>query len=495
MLDFFNQLSSPVQTLIIYTLCSLVICILMYLTKNKLIDSLLFIPFIGLQIYLNVMEYYEIGITKVDGLEDYFKIDQLGFIFLTLTTIVSIPVIIHSTVYSFSHHESKKELEVHNISLLLFIANMSGAIISCNVGLIWAFLEATTLCASMLIYHERNSEALEAAWKYVFVCSIGIALAFVGILFLGMANKSIHELNFSIEGLKLTVTHMDAIWLKLSFLFIITGYSVKIGVVPLFTVDIDAKDAAPSPVGALLSGGLMNVGFLALLRFYQIFGITEILPWMNKVFIIVGLLSVLLAAVYILKVGNFKRMLAYSSMEHAGIAMIGIGAGKIGFAAAILHLIFHAFTKVSLFIQMGQIYKVYQGKNIKDIGGYFLLNPFGASVVLIGIFSITAIPPSGLFLSEFLIFKSLILSHSYFISAALFLLLTFILATLGRKFFKLLFSPLPDRAINYHHLSGWESFSQWIFLAMVIYAGINPPSEIIDFINSSVKDFPSYIPL
>ncbi|TAH25196.1 MAG: hypothetical protein EAZ07_07865 [Cytophagales bacterium] len=495
MLEYFHQLSAPVQTLIIYSMGSLMICILMFLTKNKLVDSLLFIPFIGLQIYLNVMEYFEIGITKADGLEDYFKIDHLGFIFLTLTTLISIPVIIHSTVYSFSQHESKKELEVHNISLLLFIANMSGAIISCNVGLMWAFLEATTLCASMLIYHERNAEALEAAWKYVFVCSIGIALTFVGILFLGMANKSIHELNFSIEGLKLTVAHMDSIWLKLSFLFIITGYSVKIGVVPLFTVDIDAKDAAPSPVGALLSGGLMNVGILALLRFYQIFGTTDILGWMNKILIIVGILSILLAAVYLFKVANYKRMLAYSSMEHAGIALIAIASGKIGFVAAILHLIFHAFTKVSLFVQMGQVYKVFQGKNMKDIGGYFQLNPLGASVILLGIFSITALPPSGLFLSEFLIFKSLFLSERYITASILFLLLTIILAALGTKFFKLLFSPIPNTTISYQSINQWESISQWIMLLTMIYAGIAPPAFLIDFISTAVKDFPTYIPL
>lgn len=495
MLEIIQNLSSPVQTLIIYTVGTLIVCGLMFATKNKLLDYLLFIPFVGLQIYLNVMEYYEIGISKADGLEDYFKIDQLGFIFLTLTTLVSIPVIIHSAFYAFSRNESNRETEVHNISLVLFIANMSGAIISCNVGLMWAFLEATTLCASMLIYHERNAEALEAAWKYVFVCSIGIALAFVGILFLGMANKSLHELNFSIEALKLAVVKMDTIWLKLSFLFVITGYSVKIGVVPLFTVDIDAKDAAPSPVGALLSGGLMNVGFLSVLRFYQIFGITEILPWMNKVLIIIGILSVLMAAVYLLKVANYKRMLAYSSMEHAGIALIAIGSGKIGFVAAILHLIFHAFTKVSLFIQMGQVYKVFKGKSMDNVGGYFRLNPVGAAAMLLGIFAITAMPPSGLFLSEFLIFKSLFISHRYITAGILFVLLTFILATLGMKFFKLLFTPLPNQVSNYSQVSPWESLTQWILVGVVIYAGIHPPAAVIDFISSAVKDFPTYMPL
>jgi hydrogenase-4 component F len=495
--DIFNNFSEPVKTLIIYTSGTLLVCLLMYFTKNKLIDYLLFIPFVGLQIYLNIKEYAEIGITKSDGLEDYFKIDHLGFIFLTLTTIVSIPVIIHSAFYAFSREESHRETEIHNISLVLFIANMSGAIISCNVGLMWAFLEATTLCASMLIYHERSAAALEAAWKYVFVCSIGIALAFVGILFLGLANKSFHELNFSIEALKIAVARMDVIWLKLSFLFILTGYSVKIGIVPLFTVDIDAKDAAPSPVGALLSGALLNVGFLSVFRFYEIFSVTEILPWMNTVMIIVGLLSIAFAAVYLLKVANFKRMLAYSSMEHAGIAFIAVSMGGIGYSIAILHLLFHALTKAALFIQIGQVYKLFQGKNMEDASGYIRLNSWGAIVLLLGLFAITAFPPSALFISEYFLFKLLIFSKVYWLAFVLAILLTVIMATLATKFLNLIFLSTKSNNIQSQtaQIGFVESISQYLLLIVVFVAGINPPNFIIQFINESVKQIPHYLPL
>lgn len=190
-------------------------------------------------------------------------------------------------------------------------------------------MEATTLGASVLIYHNRNQDSW-ATWKYLFVCSIGIAIAFAGILFLGLAAHKVGHIDFSFAAIKLEASRLNPVWLQACFLLVLTGFSVKMGLVPLFNVDIDAKDASPSQVGASLSSVLMNAGFVAIYRFYDAFSGTTILPWMNKLLMITGLVSLFFAAAYLLKVKNIKRLFAYSSMEHASLVMIAFSCGGWG---------------------------------------------------------------------------------------------------------------------------------------------------------------------
>ena len=146
---------------------------------------------------------------------------------------------------------------------------------------------------------------------------------------------------------------MNVFWLRLAFIFIFTGFTAKLGLVPMYTAGIDAKDKAPSPAGALLSSVLMNVGFVGIFRFYIVAANSPIHQWANHVIIIAALLSIFVATVYMTKVKNIKRMFAYSSIEHAGIIMLGLAAGGVGYYAAILHIVLHAFIKSSLFFQHG----------------------------------------------------------------------------------------------------------------------------------------------
>ena len=175
----------------------------------------------------------------------------------------------------------------------------------------------------------------------------------------------------------------------------------------MYTAGIDAKDKAPSPAGALFGSVLMNVGFLGIFRFYEIISHTSILPWANKILIISGALSIFVATVYILKVKNFKRLFAYSSVEHMGLIILGLASGGVGYYAAILHVVLHSFAKSTMFFQVGQVYRIYKSKSIYDAGNYFKYNLTGAMVMLIAFFIVTAMPPSGLFISEFMIFRSL----------------------------------------------------------------------------------------
>jgi hydrogenase-4 component F len=203
--------------------------------------------------------------------------------------------------------------------------------------------------------------------------------------------------------------------------------------------------------------------------------------------IISGLLSIFVATVYMTRIKNIKRMFAYSGIEHMGLVVLGLAAGGIGVYAAILHIILHTFVKPTLFFQYNQIYWIYQSKSINDVGNYFKYNKTGAIAVLLAFFSATAMPPSGLFVSEFMIFQSLFESHQLAILLTVVILLTLIVWGFGSNIFKLLFTPPTtiDESII-PRISPWESLSQYVLLAISVYIAFNPPAAFVDLIKEAV---------
>jgi hydrogenase-4 component F len=281
---------------------------------------------------------------------------------------------------------------------------------------------------------------------------------------------------------------LNPFWLKLSFLFIFTGFTAKMGLVPMYTAGIDAKDKAPAPAGALFSSVLMNMGFIGIYRVYAVISHTQIQHWASVVIIISAVLSIFVATVYMTHIKNMKRMFAYSSIEHMGLIMLGLAVGGIGVYAAILHVMLHSFVKPTLFFQFNQIYRVYQSKSIYDVGNYFKYNKTGAMVVLLAFISATAMPPSGLFISEFLIFQSLFETHHFLILVFVLILLTMIIYGFGSNIFKLLFTPpiIIDES-RIPRISPWDSLSQFILLALAAYLAYNPPAVFVQLIQDAVK--------
>jgi hydrogenase-4 component F len=293
--------------------------------------------------------------------------------------------------------------------------------------------------------------------------------------------------DLSFSNLLARSDELNPIWLRMAFLFIFTGFTAKLGLVPMFTAGIDAKDTAPAPAGALMASVLMNLGFVGIFRFYIVIAKTPLLHWAQLVVGTAAFLSLFVATVYMLKVKNIKRMFAYSGIEHMGIVMLGVAAGGIGYYAAILHIILHAFVKSSLFFQYNQLYRVFQSKSINHTGNYFKYNPTGAMVLLLGFFSSAAMPPSGLFVSEFLIFKSIFDAHQILLLIAVLLLLTMIIWAFGKNIFKVLF--LPAEEFDDSHVrptSSWESLSQFVLLALAVYLGLNPPPVFVELLKESV---------
>jgi len=459
---------------------------LLFLNRNKFINYALLVAFLAMLVVFSIVEYNNLNIVELE----FFKPDSLGVLLLIALTVVSIPVVFHGYRYIEKHNvdETPKSRAVFFGAMVALISACSVVYLSGHIAVTWIFIEITTLSASALIYHHRNLRALEGVWKYVFICAISITFVYIGILFLSLALKDAGTDNMSFESLYANADKLNPFWLKLAFLFIFTGFTAKLGLVPMYTAGIDAKDKAPAPAGALLSSVLMNAGFVSIYRIYALMSHTSLQHWANTVMIIAALLSIFVATVYMTRIKNIKRMFAYSGIEHMGLVILGLAAGGIGVYAAILHVILHTIIKPTLFLQFNQVYWIYQSKSIYDVGNYFKYNKVGAILLFLAFISATAMPPSGLFVSEFLIFQSLFQAHFIIILLVVLVLLTMIIWGFGKNIFKLLFTPpLQIDESKIPPISSWESLSQYLLLGLSVYLAYNPPVQFVTLLQDAVK--------
>ena len=468
---------------------ALIISLGLFFNRNKLVNYALLVIFSVLLVAFSIYEYNHLNITELE----FFKPDAIGVLLLFALCFVSIPVLIHGSRYIEKHNvdETPKSRGLFFGAMVVLISACSVVLLSGHIAVTWIFVEITTLSASALIYHHRNLRALEGVWKYVFICAISITFVYIGILFLSLSLKDSGIEDMSFDSLYANADKLNPFWLKLAFLFIFTGFTAKLGLVPMYTAGIDAKDKAPAPAGALLSSILMNAGFISIYRVYAIMARTPLEHWANTIMIIAALLSIFVATVYMTRIKNIKRMFAYSSIEHMGLVMLGLAAGGIGVYAAVLHIVLHTLVKPTLFLQFNQIYWVYQSKSIYDVGNYFKYNKVGAILLLFAFISATAMPPSGLFISEFLIFQSLFEAHYTVILLVVLILLTMIIWGFGTNIFKLLFTPpMTIDESRIPHISPWESLTQYLLLGLTVYLAYCPPVQFVSLLQDAVKLIP-----
>lgn len=471
----------------IYLISAFSIAVWLFINRSKIINYSLVILFGFIQTGFAVYACY----SYKNSVLEYFTFDSLGLLLLLTLSIITIPALFHSYLYISRHNETRQSRAIYFSAMVGLITSIGAAYLANHIAVIWIFAELTTLCASLLIYHHRNKLALEGTWKYIFICAISITFVFIGILFLSLSLQHAGSSDLSFANLMAYKDRLNPFWLRLAFLFIFTGFTAKLGLVPMYTAGIDAKDKAPAPAGALLASVLMNLGFVGIFRIYSVVSQTSLFHWANLIIFIAAILSIFVATVYMTKVMNIKRMFAYSGIEHMGIVMLGIAAGGIGYYAAVLHIILHAFVKSGLFFQFNQLYRTFQSKSIQHVGNYFKYNPAGALVLLLGFISATAMPPSGLFVSEFLIFRSLFEGNFIIILVVVLLLLTIVIWAFGKNILKILFLPVAgfDES-NVPKISPWESVSQFVLMFIAIWLGLNPPPVFVQLIQDAVKILP-----
>ena len=472
--------------LLLFFVISVLLSVSAMLSRNRSMTRTLTIGYAVLLIALTVYAWGNLNRTELT----YFTFDSTGVLLLTVLALLTLPTVYHGFIYT--KEDTLKRYNIYHSGLMALMTFMTGAYLANTMTVMWIFVEATTLAVAVLIYHDRTEMALEATWKYVFICSTGIALAYLGILFLGFIYGSGDAPNLSFESFSLVISNANPLYLKISFIFVLVGFSTKMGLFPMHTVTIDAHSVAPPPVSALISTTLMNVGFLAIFRVYKLFTGTSVLPFMNHVLILAGLLSLLISAGYMLKAKHLKRMLAYSSLENMGLVAIAIGAGGAGYYAALLLIVMHSLAKSSLFYQMGQLHRILHTFKLDDCGRYMKLYPPGAMVLLTGMVCILAIPPSGLFISELMIFRGLVANSQWFVLVTAIILLCFVIYAMSTRMMHIIFSDPREGAVQ--QLPGTvrpvETVTQFILLGIVILVCFYQPPFLSELIGQGSAMLP-----
>lgn len=300
------------------------------------------------------------------------------------------------------------------------LAAMMLVLVSNNLGVMWVGIESTTLITAFLICIHVTPGALEAMWKYLMMCSVGVAAAFTGILLTAASTgpAGIHPTEALLwTNIMNSVSSMDPVLVKAAFIFIVVGYGTKAGLAPMHNWLPDAHSQAPSPVSAIFSGFLLNAAFYCILRFLPVVeAVTGNSGWGRDILILFGLLSIVVAAVFIIGQRDVKRMLAYSSVEHIGLISVGVGLGGLGTFAALLHMFNHSLCKSLAFCCAGRVGQAYGTNDMRKATGILRAVPVWGAGLIGGILVLIGVAPFAVFLSEFIILKTALDASCYWIA-------------------------------------------------------------------------------
>ena len=338
----------------------------------------------------------------------FLVLDPLGLIFLSAISFLFLSISIFMIGY-FEHEQRRNRTLVG--CLLFLLATMSVVSVSYHMGLLWVAIETTTLFSAPLITFHRNEQTLEATWKYLLVCSVGIAFALMGTFFLGISANDVQTLLLP-ELLK-NAPLLSVNWLKLSVIFLLVGYGCKMGLAPMHSWKPEAYGQATGMVAVLMAGGLTECSFLALMRVSQICSKTGLTPFFSSILIVTGVLSLAVPAVFILGERNIKRAFAYSSIEHMGILVLGLGLGGAGIFGALFHMINNALAKAVMFLTAGSVAQKYGSSRVEDVRGVIHVYPVTGVFLIIALFAGTGMFPFATFHSELMILNASVISRHY----------------------------------------------------------------------------------
>ena len=344
----------------------------------------------------------------------YLLVDDLNKVFIVLTTFVGFTTSVFSASY-IGHEIDIGRLTpayvrfYHAMYQTLMLA-MNLALVANNIGLMWVAIEVATLTTVLMVGIYRTHEALEAAWKYFILGSVGIALALFGTILVYMAARPVIGEGTDAMVWTVLVTRarqFDPDLLDVAFVFLLLGYGTKVGLAPLHAWLPDAHAEGPTPISAVLSGLLLNVALYALLRFKMIMAACAGAIAPGPLMVVMGLISVIFASLMLYRRRDIKRMFAYSSIEHMGIIVFAFGmGGPLANFAGLLHMTMHSLTKSAIFFSVGHIAQVKGTQKVADIGGLTVTNPVLGWGLVLGVVAIAGLPPLGIFTSEFLVITS-----------------------------------------------------------------------------------------
>ena len=412
----------------------------------------------------------------------YVLVDDLNIVFIVLNTLVGFTTSVFSASYIGHELETGRLAPAHlrfyhaTFQLLMFAMNM--ALMANNIGLMWVSIELATLTTVLMVGMYRTHAALEAAWKYFILGSVGIALALFGTILVYMAalpvvGEGLDAMNWTV--LIRRVGAFDPALLNVAFVFLLLGYGTKVGLVPMHAWLPDAHAEGPTPISAVLSGLLLNVALYALLRFKLLLAANPQAIAPGPLMVVLGLTSLIFAAFMLYRRRDIKRLFAYSSIEHMGIIVFAFGmGGPLANFAGLLHMTMHSLTKSAIFFTVGHIAQVKGTQQIADIRGLTVTHPWLGWSLVAGVVAIAGLPPFGIFMSEFLIVSSTF-SHQPLLAIPLVLGLLVAFGALflrvgGIAFGEPTGSTTPVKA---------TSVPIFAHLALVLVAGIWLPPQVV----------------
>ncbi|MFI0938529.1 proton-conducting transporter membrane subunit [Streptomyces sp. NPDC021020] len=412
--------------------------------------------------------------------------DALSTVFVVATAFVYATCAAHSIGY-LRHdehaHDFPRYARRFYLGLNLFAWSMLCAPLVDGLALLWVAVEVTTVISALLVAVENTEGATEAAWKYVLIASVGLGVALLATIFMYYAGAQelgrTYDLAFA--PLLKAAPHLPHTVVRLSFALAVLGFGTKMGLVPVHTWLPDAHAEAPTPVSAMLSGSLLAVSFYAVLRYFQVASACLGPGFPRAVLVVLGIASLLLAALYLLDQHDIKRLLAYSSVEHMGILATGVGFGaRLASAGVLLHVLAHAAAKGNAFMGAGALVRTFRTKEIAHLRGGASLLPWSAPLFLAAILALSAMPPSGIFRSEFQIVAGGLRSRAYGPAAVLVVLVTVAFMGLAIAATRIVLEPAAreDTPPRKGEPSAWMVAPVLAGVVALLVLGLHPPADL-----------------
>jgi hydrogenase-4 component F len=410
-----------------------------YLVRSVRLRGLILIGTAAVHLGL-VMRLWTVTGAPVSGA--WLGVDPLGLVVLSLVSLLFLVVAVYAV--GFLSRGSPRGGRVFVTGLLGFLAAATLVSVSQHLALLWVGMETTTLALAPLVYHRHDRRSLEAVWKYLLLSSVGIALALLGTFFLAAAQTQGNPLLLGdlIGG----AASLHPSLLRTAFIFMLVGYGTKMGLAPLHAWKPDTYGEAPSLVGGLMAGGLTSCAFLGVARITQVSLAAGLAGFVLPTLLTFGMVSLIVAAAFMIGQGDLKRLLAYSSVEHMGLLVLGLGLGGAGPYGTVLHLVNNGLTKGVVFLAVGNVVLATGSATADQAKGILRRLPVSGVLLLLGLFAVTGSPPFGLFLSEFTILNAAIAQGHPWIALVVVLLLAVIFAGMASVVLEVVYAPAEEPA-------------------------------------------------
>ncbi|ASM37430.1 proton-conducting transporter membrane subunit [Campylobacter sputorum] len=438
-----------------------------------------------------------VGLVVKNGYISYFNeflfLDSLGAIFLSLIAITGFLVNLYMSSYM------KWEIEAEHITLrqlknyfsltFIFTFTMTLSVVCNNIAFMWAAIEATTLSSVFLVALNKDKKSTESGYKYIVICSIGLAFALYATILLYCAgNNNISGDSMFFTNLLENAENLNQDALKLIFIFALIGFGTKAGLVPTHTWLPDVHAQGPAPTSALLSGILLKCAMLGLIKYYAIVGKGIGFDFVQTIMVVSGLITLFVAGFFLIRQHDVKRMFAYHSIVHMGVIAFGLGVGSfIGIFAAIFHCMAHSFTKALAFCVTGNMAKIYGTKDMTKMGSMIKIAPLTTVLFGISICSLVGVPGFAIFVSEFWIFKAAALNSQYILMILFAIALAIIFIADFSHFFLASFGKVNGEVKYAKEMTLVENLPLILLALLVISFGIWQFDVFMELINNSVK--------